>query len=85
MDDIDRDIAKARIGKRDETLVNPYKPKQTEKQFYLPPMNVKHTKPLSSSYTTASDSNDGVWLSLLVMAFLAIIFGWILGMMFGFW
>jgi hypothetical protein len=31
MDDIDRDIQRAQIGKRDESLVNPYKKKEVVK------------------------------------------------------
>jgi hypothetical protein len=31
MDDIDRDIQRAQIGNRDESLVNPYKKKEVVK------------------------------------------------------
>jgi hypothetical protein len=88
MDDVDRDIARARIGKHDETLVNPYKPKQTEKPYYLPPIPVRGSyMPSYKSETkpVISDPNDGAGLSLLVLLFLAIIFIWFLGMTFGFW
>ena len=39
MDDIDRDIQRAQIGKKDEILANPYKEKEvnTSKPYTLPP------------------------------------------------
>jgi hypothetical protein len=45
MDDIDRDIQRAQIGKREEPLVNPYKPKEkSTSKYVLPPMNVNYHK-----------------------------------------
>lgn len=45
MDDIDRDIRKAQIGKKDEILVNPYPMKESSTSKYLmPPQNVNYHK-----------------------------------------
>lgn len=64
MDDIDRDIQRAQIGKRDEILVNPYKKKEASTSKYLmPPQNVNYHKykQLNSPYrqSTRSDGSTG--------------------------
>ena len=76
MDEIER----SQIGKRSEPLQGwDDKPKKGIGTNY-PPMRAKGIDPPSYSY-----SSDGAGLSLLVLVFIAIIFVWIVGMMFGFW
>lgn len=65
MDDIDRDIQRAQIGKKDEILVNPYPKKEKSTSKYLmPPQNVNYHKykRLNSTYcqSTRSDSPAGI-------------------------
>jgi hypothetical protein len=77
MDDIDRDIQRAQIGKKDEILVDPYKKKETSTSKYLmPPQNVNYHKykKLNSPYnrSTASKGSTGhssIWwiVGLLVI------------------
>jgi hypothetical protein len=59
MDDIDRDIKRGQIGKKDEILVNPYPKKEKSTSTYLmPPQNVNYHKykRLNSPYTRSNPS-----------------------------
>jgi len=60
-DNIDSDIRRAQIGKRDESLVNPYPKKEKSRSTYLmPPQNVNYHKykRLNSPYTQSTKSDD---------------------------
>jgi len=64
MDDIDRDIRRVQIGKKDEILVNPHPKKEKSTSNYLmPPQNVNYHKykKLNSPYRqpTQSEGSTG--------------------------
>ena len=78
MDDIDREIQRTQIGKKDEILVNPYRKKEvnTSKSYTLPPMDVnyhKWKKIKTSSYCQptrvegSTGSGSGWWFVGLVI------------------
>lgn len=75
MDDIDRGIQRAQIGKKDEILVNPYKKKEPITSKYLmPPQNVNYHKykKLTSPYRQSTRSNGSTGSKLG---------GWIVGLL----
>jgi hypothetical protein len=88
MDDIDWDIRKAQIGKKDEVLVNPYKPKEVNnsKPYLMPPQNVNYHKyqRLNAPYPQSARSEDstksrlGWWI--IGLLFIVVIGTKIMGM-----
>jgi hypothetical protein len=87
MDDIDRDIQRAQIGKKEEILVNPYPKKEASTSKYLmPPQNVNYhkNKKLNSRYHQptreggSTGSGSGWWIVglLAVVAIGSRIIGW---------
>jgi hypothetical protein len=76
-ENVERDIRRAQIGKKDESLVNPYpKKEKSTSSFLMPPQNVNYHKykRLNSPYhsTTRSDdstgSKPGWWIVGLLVA-----------------
>lgn len=74
------DIGKSQIGQRREVAYETDKHSKIPKTN-LPPMRARGVDEPQPS----SDTSDGVGLFVFVFVFLAIIFIWMLGMMFGLW